>query len=85
MCIRDRHDLDGEVLADVAQEFKIANAADPIEVVQEERGVRALKIQKLPHLLFDARDVPPQRIHICLLYTSPSPRDHTRHRMPSSA
>ena len=24
-------------------------------------------------------------IHICLLYTSPSPRDRTRSRMPSSA
>ena len=23
--------------------------------------------------------------HICLLYTSPSPRDRTRYRMPSSA
>ena len=26
-----------------------------------------------------------QWIHICLLYTSPSPRDRTRSRMPSSA
>ena len=26
-----------------------------------------------------------QRIHSCLLYTSPSPRDRTRSRMPSSA
>jgi len=25
------------------------------------------------------------RVHICLLYTSPSPRDRTRSRMPSSA
>ena len=29
-------------------------------------------------------EVPP-RIHFCLLYTSPSPRDRTRSRMPSSA
>ena len=27
----------------------------------------------------------PQRINICLLYTSPSPRDMRRSRMPSSA
>ena len=27
----------------------------------------------------------PEHIHICLLYTSPSPRDRTRSRMPSSA
>ena len=25
------------------------------------------------------------RLYICLLYTSPSPRDRTRYRMPSSA
>ena len=28
---------------------------------------------------------PPNRIETCLLYTSPSPRDRTRSRMPSSA
>ena len=27
----------------------------------------------------------PTHDHICLLYTSPSPRDRTRSRMPSSA
>eukprot|EP00657_Telonema_sp_P-1_P012909 TRINITY_DN97_c0_g1_i2.p1 TRINITY_DN97_c0_g1~~TRINITY_DN97_c0_g1_i2.p1 ORF type:complete len:108 (-),score=46.08 TRINITY_DN97_c0_g1_i2:126-449(-) len=27
----------------------------------------------------------PHNFHICLLYTSPSPRDRTRSRMPSSA
>ena len=27
----------------------------------------------------------PSNYHICLLYTSPSPRDRTRSRMPSSA
>ena len=26
-----------------------------------------------------------ERIYVCLLYTSPSPRDRTRSRMPSSA
>ena len=28
---------------------------------------------------------PPEQILLCLLYTSPSPRDRTRSRMPSSA
>ena len=28
---------------------------------------------------------PPRRLIYCLLYTSPSPRDRTRSRMPSSA
>ena len=27
----------------------------------------------------------PENVHVCLLYTSPSPRDRTRSRMPSSA
>ena len=27
----------------------------------------------------------PQAVNVCLLYTSPSPRDRTRSRMPSSA
>ena len=27
----------------------------------------------------------PEQVYICLLYTSPSPRDRTRSRMPSSA
>ena len=29
--------------------------------------------------------LPPYQTHPCLLYTSPSPRDRTRSRMPSSA
>ena len=28
---------------------------------------------------------PDQHVHICLLYTSPSPRDRSSSRMPSSA
>ena len=38
--------------------------------------------------LAEARDVilePGDKFHICLLYTSPSPRDATLSRMPSSA
>ena len=44
-------------------------------------------ITQLEYLLEDAeKDHPPQTvITICLLYTSPSPRDRTRSRMPSSA
>ena len=32
-----------------------------------------------------ARDIAQQRINACLLYTSPSPRDLSTSRMPSSA
>ena len=34
---------------------------------------------------FDLRDTVDFRPRVCLLYTSPSPRDRTRSRMPSSA
>ena len=33
----------------------------------------------------DAREILKQDFDICLLYTSPSPRDNTTSRMPSSA
>ena len=33
----------------------------------------------------DAKWVPRNKNEVCLLYTSPSPRDRTRSRMPSSA
>ena len=35
-----------------------------------------------PH---DAIQISPDMVLACLLYTSPSPRDRTRSRMPSSA
>ena len=42
--------------------------------------------QELFHLLEIPRESPaPIRADTCLLYTSPSPRDRTRSRMPSSA
>ena len=36
-------------------------------------------------LSIQSRDATDDQITICLLYTSPSPRDRTRSRMPSSA
>ena len=40
---------------------------------------------KLPSSDKPPEDKPPRRYTSCLLYTSPSPRDRTRSRMPSSA
>ena len=40
------------------------------------------RVPAVPHL---AQSSPGHRDHGCLLYTSPSPRDRTRSRMPSSA
>ena len=42
--------------------------------------LRALDLSSLPAVPASIRRGPP-----CLLYTSPSPRDRTRSRMPSSA
>ena len=50
------------------------SAKDPMERLEIHR-----KIQALP------RNSAPNRVRNCLLYTSPSPRDRTRSRMPSSA
>ena len=36
-------------------------------------------------LVFRDQDLTSHQYKICLLYTSPSPRDRTRSRMPSSA
>ena len=42
-------------------------------------------IEKIDNLR-GALEIPmPAGFHVCLLYTSPSPRDRTRSRMPSSA
>ena len=40
---------------------------------------------ELEELLNELRSKTPEEIKRCLLYTSPSPRDRTRSRMPSSA
>ena len=43
------------------------------------------RIQELTYYGPTAFNSQPLRITCCLLYTSPSPRDRTRSRMPSSA
>ena len=50
---------------------KVDGAMD--EMIKKANGKRTI-----PQIFFDDQ-------HICLLYTSPSPRDRTRSRMPSSA
>ena len=47
----------------------------------------AHEIQKKNYKIFyyDPKDLSIINFKVCLLYTSPSPRDRTRSRMPSSA
>jgi len=60
------------------QEKLTAQISDAIDRVLQPRGV-AVFIEA-QHMCMATRGV-----HNCLLYTSPSPRDRTRSRMPSSA
>ena len=41
--------------------------------------------EKHPEIVFGKVDTEAEQALACLLYTSPSPRDRTRSRMPSSA
>ena len=48
-------------------------------------GARAAPIYQTSSYVFDNADHAASLFNFCLLYTSPSPRDRTRSRMPSSA
>ena len=50
------------------------------------RKVSLVRLEKQVRELLDAgKPIPDDMQYLCLLYTSPSPRDRTRSRMPSSA
>ena len=59
-----------------------------IGMVLEERGLN-IRMQKLdPYINVDPGTMSPYQhgeVYVCLLYTSPSPRDKRQSRMPSSA
>ena len=74
--IADRY---GKRLYNVAVRF-LGNREDALDICQE-AFVRAY--QSLDSYRGDARFY--TWLYSCLLYTSPSPRDRTRSRMPSSA
>ena len=54
----------------------------PIAYSQEEKPDTALSLEQLLELVQQGKFAESED---CLLYTSPSPRDRTRSRMPSSA
>ena len=65
----------GRLLDDVDCALPVGRADDVHRVILEERGQR----KDISRIVIDNQDF------ACLLYTSPSPRDRTRSRMPSSA
>ena len=73
---------------DIMEELRAlidANQINDIDITLQQLGLTSLVNAKKPTPLDEAKNI----IHIlrntCLLYTSPSPRDRTRSRMPSSA
>ena len=60
---------------------------DKYEIVEFANGLAwdAKETKLLPWKCYGSLPSDPQRINNCLLYTSPSPRDATLSRMPSSA
>ena len=61
-------------------QLQIANEADKIAEKRYNTNVETFMIGKISTL-----DLNDSQLKNCLLYTSPSPRDRTRSRMPSSA
>ena len=69
----------GNVLSsDVRQDTNICPDVVPVRVENHSKN------PNLPTTGFRG-DIVIERYEVCLLYTSPSPRDRTRSRMPSSA
>ena len=78
--ILGQHHVDRKVLADVAQEIEIAEAAHPVVVVhQQGRRSARVEIEQRPHLRFDAGDVGAQRVdreQVALLALAAGVADH---------
>ena len=65
-----------------AQETEAALAARTVEATS---GGGAVKVVATCKGELKSLKIDPEAVDPCLLYTSPSPRDRTRSRMPSSA
>ena len=72
----------GEVTAQLEYELKDLRAQEEQwnAELRFEKGKMALRMEEA-----DAKSRRAMEMFACLLYTSPSPRDRTRSRMPSSA
>ena len=64
-------------------------ADDQIESILGETELETFNVERLDECTFTSVNDPSQqvvvRVETCLLYTSPSPRDRQKSRMPSSA
>ena len=87
MCIRDRSELYAlKVFSLAYRSPQIAAQAERLAPLQSISGLEACKRRVIiPAEQADLVITHPELRYACLLYTSPSPRDRTRSRMPSSA
>ena len=68
------------------EEMSVMDLVDLISAIEEKFGVTAAAaVAAAPAAAGGDGDAPAAEEKDCLLYTSPSPRDRTRSRMPSSA
>ena len=64
----------------------IYSALDTVKIVDISHEVSPFHITEAAYIIQNAyKNFPVGSVHICLLYTSPSPRDKRQSRMPSSA
>ena len=61
----------------------LTNAASPSSKAVKSKKKSGPKVKT--GVVLSSKDTNQKKYNVCLLYTSPSPRDRTRSRMPSSA
>ena len=91
--VDDIRDELGDLLLQVIFQSRIAEEAGLFTLAEVARSISDKMVDRHPHV-FGGEDRPQVEeqsgrlaatLFFCLLYTSPSPRDRTRSRMPSSA
>ena len=80
-----------KLMTDAGLEFEVITKAVDEGAIKESMLVESARLRDIADALAEAKSMRVSRIEeglvigACLLYTSPSPRDRTRSRMPSSA
>ena len=79
-------DLDITKIDDTTIKVKfMVNGDDELIVISTDSAMDSTLKEALNYKQVDASGLKPYKVYICLLYTSPSPRDQRGSRMPSSA
>ena len=73
------------MMLDVIDSLKASKRIDQVAVVTDDNEVATLAREQGCLIMLETTNGLNENLMVCLLYTSPSPRDRTRSRMPSSA